>query len=402
VTSRERVLAAINHREADRIPIDLGGFNASTILAEAYARLLRLLGIHAPVRIGDTSQFWVLVDEEVRQRFSLDVEPCYPLYDTLGCRRDRDWVGWRHPSGTEVQVSSDFAPVPQPDGSFQYQVGHALYRLPKGGHYFDVIENPYSWVQTPADVEKIEIPVMDKAEVSYISEKAALMRKGTDRFIITEIFGGWNDIAGPWLGHEKFYIDIITNTSMMHALFEKMTDAWMRKIDQLVEAVGDKVDAVPVYNDLGSNMGGIYRTETIKEMVIPYIRRFNDHVERVSNYHIIFHSCGSVYQYLPDLIEAGVKILNPVQLGAKDMEAEKLKREFGKDLVFWGGAIDPQHTLARGTPAQVREEARRNIEVFKKGGGFIFNNPHNVQSNVSAENVVALYDAAIEFGRYEG
>jgi len=232
MTSRDRVIAALNHREADRIPIDLGGFNASTILAEAYSKLLNHLRIQAPIRIGDTSQFWVLVDEAVRERFNLDVEPCYPLYDTLGCRRDRDWKDWRHPSGTDVQVSSDFAPVEQADGSFHYQVGRALYRLPSGGHYFDVVENPYSWVQTSADVQKVEIPVMDKAEISYISEKAAQMRRESDRFIITEIFGGWNDIAGPWLGHEKFYIDIIANTSMMHALFEKMTEAWMRKIDQ--------------------------------------------------------------------------------------------------------------------------------------------------------------------------
>lgn len=400
MTSRERVIAAINHKETDRIPIDLGGFNASTILAQAYSNLLKHLGVKAPIRIGDTSQFWVLVDETIRQRFNLDVEPCYPLYDTLGCRRDRDWVSWMHPSGTTVQVSSDFSPMAQPDGSFLYKVGDALYRLPSGGHYFDVIENPFSWVQTPADVEKMEIPAMDAAEVAYIKKKAARMRRETDRFIVAEIFGGWNDIAGPWLGHEKFYMDIIANTSMMHALFEKMTEVWIRKIDQLVEAVGDNIDAVPMYNDLGSNMGGLYRTETVREMVVPYIRKFNDHVERVSSYSIIFHSCGSVYQYLPDLIDAGVRILNPVQLGAKDMEAEKLKREFGKDLVFWGGAIDPQHTLAHGAPAQVQDEARRNIETFKKGGGFIFDNPHNVQSNVSPENVVALYDAATEYGQF--
>jgi uroporphyrinogen decarboxylase len=157
---------------------------------------------------------------------------------------------------------------------------------------------------------------------------------------------------------------------------------------------------VPVYNDLGTNMGGMYKTETVKKLVLPYVRKFYDHVERVSNYHIIFHSCGSVYQYIPDLVEAGVRILNPVQLGAKDMEPEKLKREFGKDLVFWGGAIDPQHTLAFGMPAQVREEAKHNIAIFKQGGGFIFNNPHNIQSNVKPENVVALYEAANEFGWY--
>ena len=153
---------------------------------------------------------------------------------------------------------------------------------------------------------------------------------------------------------------------------------------------------MPVYNDLGSNAGGLYSTQIVREMVMPYVRRFMDHVNRVSNYHVIFHSCGSVRQYLPDLIDAGVRILNPVQIGAKDMEPEKLKREFGKDLVFWGGAVDPQHVLPRKTPREVKEQAKRNMEALMSDGGFVFGNPHNIQPNVPPENIVALYDAAIE------
>ena len=400
MTSRERVLAAIEHREADRIPIDLGGFNASTILAEAYHNLLRRLGIDRPVRIGDTMQFWVLVDPEIVERFNLDVVPCYPLFDGLGCRRSAPWKEWVHPRGTRVMVSSEFAPDPQPDGSYLYRVGDCLFKLPQEGFYFDLIEPPFAWVESPRDVERMEIPLFSEEELAYIRGKARRMRKESDKFIVTETFSGLCDIAGPWLGNAKFYMDIVANPVMVHALFDKMTDVWMRKIDQLVEAVGDDVDAVPIYNDLGHNLGGMYRTETVREMVVPYLRRFLDHVERVSGYHIIFHSCGSVYQYIPDLIQAGVRILNPVQVGARGMEPARLKAEFGRDLVFWGGAVDPQHTLAFGSPEQVREEAKANIADFKKGGGFVFNNPHNIQANVRPENVVALYEAANEFGGY--
>ena len=400
MTSRERIIAAIDHQETDRIPIDLGGSNATTILAEAYRNLLDYLRIDKPVRIGDTMQFWVLVDEEVMDRFLCDAVPCYPLYDGLSLRRDREMKEWIHPRGTPVFLTSDFTPEKQKDGSYIYRAGDAVYRLPKDGFYFDLIEHPFSWVETPKDVEKMDVPVFTREELSYIRDKAAAVRQETDRFVICETFGGWCDIAGPWLGNAKFYMDIVANPSMIHALFEKMTGVWMEKIDQLVEAAGGNVDAVPVYNDLGSNLGGLYSNETVKEMVIPYIRRFNDHVEKVSDYHIILHSCGSVYQYIPDLIDAGVKILNPVQLGAKDMEPEKLKMEFGKDLVFWGGAIDPQHTLAFGTPEDVKKETKQNIEAFKKDGGFIFNNPHNIQSNVKPENIEALYDAAAEYGWY--
>lgn len=164
--------------------------------------------------------------------------------------------------------------------------------------------------------------------------------------------------------------------------------------------MGNDLDAVPIYNDLGSNIGGIYHTNKVREMVIPYVREFFEHVNRVSEYHIIFHSCGSIYQYIPDLIDAGVRILNPVQIGARNMEAEKLKREFGRDIVFWDGAVNPQQVLAFGTPEQIKGEARNNIEEFKKGGGFVFANVYNVQAIVKPENVVALYDAAYDFGGY--
>ena len=241
---------------------------------------------------------------------------------------------------------------------------------------------------------------MSDEEKKWFKEKSESLRKSSDKFIVTDIVGGWCDIAGPMLGNAKFYMDIIANKPMIHALFRKLNDVWMARIDALVEAVGDNIDAVIMYNDLGGNTGGLYKTETVKEMVIPYIKEFYDYVKKVSNYYIIFHSCGSVYQYIPDLIEAGVNILNPVQVGTKNMEPELLKREFGKDITFWGGAVDPQHVLAFKSPEEVKEQAKHHTEVFMKDGGFVFTQPHNIQSNVPAENVIALYDTALEVGKY--
>ena len=145
MTGRERIVAALNHQEADRVPIDLGGFNASTILAEAYDKLLQYLGIDKPIYIGDTMQFWVLVDHEVMDRFCCDAEPCYPLYDGLGNRRDQPWKDWVHPRGTLVNVSSDFEPDKQEDGSYLYEAGDAIFRLPSEGYYFDLIQHPFAW-----------------------------------------------------------------------------------------------------------------------------------------------------------------------------------------------------------------------------------------------------------------
>jgi len=158
--------------------------------------------------------------------------------------------------------------------------------------------------------------------------------------------------------------------------------------------------AIIMYSDLGTERGGMYSTETVKEMVIPYIREFYDYVRKMSNYYIILHSCGSIYQYIPDLIDAGVNILNPVQVGAANMEPEKLKREFGKHITFWGGAVDPQHVLAVKSPKEVREYAIRSTKVFKEGGGFVFTQPHNIQPGVPPENVMALYEVGNKYGKY--
>jgi uroporphyrinogen decarboxylase len=400
MTSRERVIAAIERKNIDRVPIDLGGTGATTILARPYYGLLNLLQIDKPVHVADCQQMWVYVDEEVSNEFNTDVASLWPLRDFLGIRRDAGFKDWITPTGTPVKISRDFNPEMQPDGSYIYRVGGYIQRLPKEGFYFDVVKAAFDWVETPEDVKKIDYPVMSEEEKSWLQRNAGELRAKTDKFITTDIVGGWCDIAGPMLGNAKFYMDIISNKPMIHALFETLNEVWMKRIDALVETVGDKIDAVIVYNDLGSNMSGLYKTETVREMVIPYIRKFYEHVRKVSEYYIIFHSCGSVYQYLPDLIDAGVRILNPVQVGTKNMEPEKLKKEFGKDLVFWGGAVDPQHELAFGNPEQVRDQAGKHTRIFKEHGGFVFTQPHNIQSNVPPENVRALYNAANEFGEY--
>jgi uroporphyrinogen decarboxylase len=400
MTSRERVIAAIEREDIDRVPIDLGGTAATTILAKPYYGLLKLLNINKPVRIADCMQMWVYMDEEVSMRFNTDVVSLWPLRDFLGIRRDRAFKDWITPTGTPVKISQDFNPEKLEDGSYIYKVGDYIYKLPKDGFYFDAIKNAFDWVETPEDVEKIDYPIMSEEEKIWIREHAERLRKDTDKFITTDIVGGWCDIAGPMLGNAKFYMDIISNKPMIHALFNKLNDVWMKRIDALVATVGANVDAVIMYNDLGSNMAGLYKTETIREMVVPYIRKFYEYVRKVSNYYIIFHSCGSVHQYLPDLIDAGVRILNPVQVGAKNMEPERLKKEFGKYLTFWGGAVDPQHELAFGSPEQVRNQSKRYTEVFMENGGFVFTQPHNVQSNVPSENVLSLYETGNEFGKY--
>ncbi len=400
MTSRERVQKAINHEEADRIPIDFGGFGASTILAEPYHNLLEYMGINKSIYIADTGQFLPLIDSEVKNIFQVDTAACIPLYDGLGCRTDilkKEWAGYQN---IPVLLSSDFLPEQKEDGSWLYSCGASVLKMPSDGYYFDMVEAPYKSLESARDVERVYIPLFSDKELNYLKKNTEMLRQNKDPFIIGEAMIGWSDIAGPWLGTEKFYIDLISNPQLIHALFEKMNEVWIKKIDQLAGTIGAGIDAIPVYNDLGSNQSGLYSNQMVRDLITPYIKRFMDHVERVSDYHIIFHSCGSVVQYIPDLIDAGIKILNPVQIGAKGMDAASLKKEYGSDLVFWGGAVDPQHTLMFGSAQEVESEVKKNIEILKKDGGFIFCNPHNIQAHVDPENIVSLFEAAKQYGTY--
>jgi uroporphyrinogen decarboxylase len=218
----------------------------------------------------------------------------------------KDWVT---PIGTPVKISKDFNLERMEDGSYIYGVGGYIYRLPSEGFYFDTVKYAYDWVETAEDVQKIEYPVMSEMEKGWIKENAPRLRRETDKFITTDIVGGWCDIAGPMLGNAKFYMDMISNKPMIHALFKKLNEVWMKWIDDLVESAGDSIDAVIMYNDL-------------------------------------------------------------------------------------------EHELAFGSPEQVREQAKRHTQIFKDGGGFVFTQPHNIQSNVPPENVLALYEAGNEFGKY--
>jgi len=401
MNSRERVIAAIERKNLDRVPIDFGGTAVSTILAEAYDKLLKKLNIHKDIRISDTSQLFVYMDEEVVDLYNADVIPLYPLRDFMGIRRDRGWKDWLTPHDkTPVKISKDFNPERMEDGSYIWEAGGYVYKLPSEGFYFDFIKSPLEDADTVRDIEKYEIPVMDDEEKEWYGRMARKLRKETDKFIVADIVGGWTDIAGPMMGNANFYMATVANKPVVHALMGNLNEVWKKRVDILTEVAGENVDAIIMYSDLGTEKGGMYSPQTAKEMFIPYIRDFYDYVRSVSKYYIIFHSCGSIYEYIPALIDAGINILNPVQVGAANMEPEKLKGEFGRDITFWGGAVNPQHVLASKLHEEVSEYSIHCTEVFKEEGGFVFTQPHNIQAGVPPENVMALYEAGNEHGKY--
>jgi hypothetical protein len=415
MTSRERLDAALNHREPDSLPVD---FNATAVtgmhvacviaLREHYGLEKRLVKVHEPYQMLG----WI--DEDLQEVLGLDVEGVWG-YETLFGFPNQNWKPWRMDDGREVLVSGHFQVARDTNGdTLIYPRGDTSVppsaRLPKNGFFFDTIVR-----QEPIDEARLDPrdnleefgPVPGTALDYYdeSSRRAAASGRG-----VIANFGGTalGDIAlvpAPFLKHpkgirdiEEWYISTLTRKSYVQAVFEKQTEIALRNLEKIRLRVGDRVQAVFICGtDFGTQRSTFCSPASFRELYMPHYRRINDWVHSRTTWKTFKHSCGAVRTLIPAFIESGFDILNPVQVSAAGMDAARLKADFGRDLVFWGGGVDTQKTLAFGTPDEVRAEVLSRCEAFGKGGGFVFNAVHNVQANVPVRNIVAMFEAVKEF-----
>jgi len=378
---RERVLTALNHKEPDRVPFDLNGSVCSGIHIIAYRRLLDYLGIEKEeIYIHDPIQQICWVDEDVLQRLKVDTRLIFP----------------NPPSNWKLEIKKK--------GNYQYftdQFG-ITWRMPvEGGFYYDLFSSPLKDTKEE-DLEKYPWPKMkDFERIKGLKEKAKFFRNKGYLVTAERITGGFFE-ASFWLrGFENFYCDLVSNPNYACALMDKLLELEMEYWDLLLSEIGDYVDVVLTANDLGAQNGPVISLEMFRKYVKPRMKKLNSFIKRKKpDVFIFFHSCGSIYELIPDLIETGIDILNPVQVSAKDMDTKRLKKEFGKDLTFWGGGIDTQKILPYGTPKQVKDEVKRRIDDLAYGGGFVFATVHNIQSDVPPENIMAMWEALQEYGIY--
>ncbi len=279
--------------------------------------------------------------------------------------------------------------------------------MPKGGFYFDAIIR-----QEPIDEEKLdpadnceEFKVLTDDQVEDFARRAEELSSRTDYGIIISLAGtGIGDIAlipAPFLKHpkgirdvEEWYVSTVTRKDYVHAIFSRQTEIALKNIGRLAKAVGDRADAAFVCGtDFGTQRGLFISKDAYRELYSPYLRQINGAIHAQTNWKTFKHSCGSVYELIPSFIEDGFDILNPVQCSAANMDPKTLKKEFGKEIVFWGGGVDTQKTLPFGTPDEVYNEVRKRIEIFNDGGGFVFNTIHNIQANTPVENMLAMFRA---------
>jgi hypothetical protein len=414
MTSRERFRKAIRHEQPDRPPLDLGSTLATGIQASAYARLKKALGITGgAVRVIDPYQMLAEVEDPVKKALGVDTFGIQLPTNFFGYRNEQ-WKPFRMFDGTEVEISGHFAHDVFPNGDIvQYPRGDRSAppsgRMPKDGWYFDTIVrqelidesalDPKEWVAQSYSQYTEE-------ELRFIEETSRWWYEHSEYGLLGNFWGaGFGDIAvvpGPAIPHpkgirdpEEWYVSTITRKEYVREIFHLQFELQMKNLALYRQAAGDRIDVVVMGGtDFGAQNGPFIAPAAYRELFKPLHKAMNDWVHANTKWKTFYHTCGSIVAYLDDFAEAGVDILNPVQISAAGMAPETLKRGWGDRFVFWGGAIDVQHTLAFGTAAQVRTEARRNADIFGKGGGFVFGNVHNIQATVPTENVLALLEAA--------
>jgi uroporphyrinogen decarboxylase len=395
MNSKERIRRAVRHEPVDRMPVDLGSTLVTGIHAYTYGRLKEHLGLQdGPVEIIDTSQFLARVEDEVLDRFRVDVIPLFGAYDPLGVKCGVGLKEWTMPNGAACLVSKDFNPDSQTDGSFLLEKGGSLFRMPRDGFYFDAVRPVLAEAERLQDVERLfDFRGFTAEQADYYRREAERLR-GAERAVVGEIFATFE--IEFFFGYERGMINLLTKKGMMIHFLDRLNEMYQRNFLIFRDAVGDAVDIITVYKDLGNQNGPSIRPDLVREVFMPPMKRFVRWVKEHSDYAVMLHACGSIFEFIPDIVDCGFDILNPVQVSARHMEPEKLKERFGEMLCFWGGGIDTQRVLPFGSPDEVREQVRRNARVFGRKGGFVFNPVHNIQAGVPPENVVAAYDEALK------
>lgn len=396
-TSRERVLSALLHQEADRLPIDLGGMASTGIMAVAYAQLKEHLGLSGgQIRVFDMEQQLAVVEPELLERFGVDV---ISLENTLGEDFPDLWKPWKLPNGIPCQIPSgvDLRPDDKNGGWLIWENGLPGHRMPDSSLYFTRIFHPLAGLTTPEELLAVPRPLVTDEELALLQMQAKNLFENTEFAIMANFGGNIHEAAQSLRGWAQFMLDLAVGGAFVEDLIEGIVETQLANLSLYLEAVGDYVQIIQFGDDLGTQDRPQMSREMYQQYLKPGHSRLYQHVHANSDCAVFLHSCGSIYPLIPDLIEAGVDILNPVQTSAKDMDPRNLKAEFGDQITFWGGGCDTQQVLPNASPEQIKKHVSEQAEIFAPGGGFVFNQIHNIQADVPPENIVAMFDAALAF-----
>ena len=409
MTSRERVCAALRHEETDRVPVDFGAMRSTGIMAMAYNRLTDHLGLDEDTLVYDVVQQLAQPSDAVLDRFGVDAVDLGRAFLT----ELSDWADWTLPDGSPAKTPCYFAPKPDGAGGWVTTStdGTIFGRMPAGAAHISQCHWPLAEVCSPSDTIDLadartkvtwmalpsppwHLDIMTDEGLARLREGAKRLCESTDRAVMAA-FGGNFLEGGQFLcGMARFLEMLAGEPKTAEALMDKLMEGYMEVLPRFLEAVGPYVQLIQVGDDLGTQAGLQISPHMYRRLIKPRHRKLYSYIRERFDGFLFLHSCGSLREILPDLIEVGVQVVNPVQTSAAGMDPAELKREFGRDLSFWGAGCETQSTLRTGTPNEVAAEVRNRIETLGDGGGYVFNQVHNVLSDVPPENVVAMFNAA--------
>ncbi len=379
-TSRDRIVTALNHKEPDRIPISFGGLHDS-IHINGHRALKNHLGIDGGKDIiQDPFQQIVFPDPRLLEMFHSDITPVYAKPAPPFKLEYKD-------EGENLTYTDEWG---------------TKYRKPKkSGLYFDFERHIFSG-KSVEDIKSHKLPdPSHPSRFEGLREKVLKLTQETDKAIVAYAPTGGVFEHTYWLrGIEETFTDMITNIKLLEVLTDKILQWMLAFWEHYLMEIGDLVQVVQIGDDLGGQDGPLFSPKVYRSLYKPKHRKLISLIRKHTDAKIYFHSCGSIKEYIPDLIEVGVEVINPVQVHAAHMDSEMLKRKFGKDLSFWGGGANPVGVMSRGKPEDVRKEVKKRITDFAPEGGFVFASIHNIQAEVPPENVIAFFDAAYEYGKY--
>jgi uroporphyrinogen decarboxylase len=382
VKSLDRILTTLQHKEPDRVPFDMGSSFVTGITKTAYLNLAHYLGFEgeAPV-FFDTVQQLSYPEEKMMKRLQIDTRGLVPDI---------------------VRKNPDIEVLPDNGKAFTDEWG-IRWKMPNGGFYFDVVESPLAGDITEKDVERFKWPDPTLPSLfDGLAEKAKKYYEDGYAVMLESFGSGIFEMSCRIRGYEQFYLDLAMNPLLACKIMDRFLELKLQFYKEAAQRVGQYIQFIREGDDIGSQQSLLISPKMYLDYIKPRHRELFKAQKEIfpQPFYTFFHSDGAIYSIIPDFIEIGIDILNPVQITDEGTTLTKLKKEFGKDLTFWGGGIDTQHILPNAGPEKVKEEVKKNIEALAPGGGFIFNTVHNIQNDVPPENIIAMYEALMEYGRY--
>ena len=419
-SSRERLKLTLNHRQPEKVVVDMGSTAITGINANALSKLRDVLGLEKrKIKICEPLQLLGLVEEDVREALAIDVVDVTNNYTMFGFE-NANWKSWTLPSGLEVEVPGGFMTTRDANGrTYLYPQGdvnaHPSAELPVGGHYFDnIVRNDPGFDEDDADGRrdfKDDFAVFTDEQLRVIEKRCKDIYENSDYAMIGGgALAGIGDVAllpGPSVKNPKGIRDVVewlvahhTMPRYIHDIYAMQTEIGIKNAEMFYQACGNKLQAMIVSGtDFGTQRGPYISPDFYREFYKPYHAKINAWIHTHTEWRTFYHTCGSISEFFPDFVEAGVDIVNPVQISAEGMDPRYLKAAWGDKLVFWGGGSDTQKTLQFRTPEQVYAETASLLEVFAPGGGYVFNTVHNIQPTTPPENIVAMFNAIRDFNQ---